>query len=76
MRFGLSYDEGDSNWAFARFDESLTAFRDLDHGSFERFVARGDDRLDGWGVPLLGGAAVVELLVVVGLRRRIAEYAA
>ncbi len=76
VRFCLSYDEGDSNWAFARFDESLTAFRDLNQGWFERFVDRGEDRLDGWGLRALGAAAVVALLAVVGLRRRIAEYAA
>ena len=76
VRFCLSYDEGDSNWAFARFDESLTAFRDLNQGWFERFVDRGEDRLDGWGLRALGAAVVVALLAVVGLRRRIAEYAA
>ncbi len=74
VRFCLSYDEGDSNWAFTRFDETLTGFRDLNQGYFDRFVARGDDRLDGWAGRTLGAAVAIAVLAVVGLRRRIAEY--
>jgi hypothetical protein len=75
VRFTLSYDEGDSNWAFARFDEALVAFRDLNQGHFERFIDQGEDRLAGWAAWALAGGAAVVALSVLGLRRRLAEYA-
>lgn len=74
VRFCLSYDQGDSNWAYARFDDALTGFRDLNQGYFERFIDRGDKRLAGWSTIALAVAAAIIALVVLGLWWRLAEY--
>jgi hypothetical protein len=76
VRFTLSYQDDGSNGSFARFDQALTEFRDLNQDRFELFVARGSDRLAWWAVGALVTAALIVALCALGLWWRLAEYRA
>ncbi|MFC4536193.1 hypothetical protein [Sphaerisporangium dianthi] len=60
--------------AFASYDEALVKLTSLHHQAFESAVREGDDALGGWNwVPPAAALAVI-LLVLIGVRPRLAEY--
>jgi len=74
IAFCTSYDPGQSNWAFDQYDKALAALIGINQHAFEGSIAGGEHRLRGWTViPVVAGVAVLGLLLL-GLRRRLAEY--
>lgn len=74
IAFCTSYDPGQSNWAFDRYDKALAALIGINQHAFEGSIAGGERQLRGWTViPVVAGVAVLGLLWL-GLRRRLAEY--
>ena len=72
--FCTSYDEGDSNWAFDRYDKALAAVIDINTRHFDQSISGGEHALEGWTViPAVTGLVVLGLLLL-GLRGRLAEY--
>ncbi|MEZ0092859.1 hypothetical protein [Streptacidiphilus sp. EB129] len=74
IRFGTSYNTGDSNWAFAQYD---TALQQVIQVNATAFAGAGHDAQDQLGVdlPLLGaGAGLVLLLCLLGVHPRLREF--
>jgi hypothetical protein len=71
----LGTAEGQSNWAFARFDEALGRTIEINQQEFGRAIDAGFAALVGYDLigPLVAGA--IALLAWLGLRPRLAEYA-
>ena len=68
------YAPGDSNFAFDEYDKALSALIDINQHAFDENIDGGQRQLAGWALlPPAAGLAVLGLLVV-GLRRRLAEY--
>ncbi len=66
---------GQSDWAFERFDKALGATLDINQAAFDAAVAKGFSALDGLEIKASVLAAVIALLVLLGLAARIREYA-
>ena len=66
--------EGESNWAFDRFDKALSSTMDINQREFDKAVDSGFRALDGfeWRASLM--ALLAGMLTVWGLLRRIQEY--
>ena len=74
IAFCTSYNPGDSNYAFDQYDKALSALIGINQRAFERSIDGGERQLAGWTVvPVVAGVLVVGLLLL-GLRRRLAEY--
>ena len=74
IAFCTSYDPGQSNWAFDRYDKALAALIGINQHAFEGSIAGGERQLRGWTIiPVVAGGAVLALLLL-GLWRRLAEY--
>ena len=64
--FCTSYNEGDSNWAFDRYDKALAAVIDINTRAFDKAIKDGEDALDGWTIiPAVTGLIVLGLLLLV-----------
>jgi hypothetical protein len=59
---------------FDRYDTALTRLTAERSGTFDRAIKAGDDGLNGWNVLLPGAAIGVALLILLGVRPRLAEY--
>jgi hypothetical protein len=59
---------------FDAYDAALTRLTAEHSRIFDQAIKSGDDTLSGWNVLLPGAAIVVALLVLVGVRPRLAEY--
>jgi len=69
-----SYAPGGSNYAFDRFDTALTSVITINEDVF-RTASRADrDTLTAWWLVPAGGALVVLVLLVLGVRPRLGEY--
>ncbi len=74
IAFCTSYNPGDSNYHFNEYDKALSAWIDLNQEWFDRSIRDGERQLAGWTViPALVGLVILGLLLL-GLRRRVAEY--
>jgi hypothetical protein len=60
--------------AFNRYDGSLVALTAAHDRAFDRAIASADDGLRGWDVMLPGAAIAVAVLILIGVRPRLAEY--
>ena len=74
IAFCTSYQPGDSNYDFGRYDQALTAVTAINQAAFDQAVSAGDHELDGRDLELAIGAAAIALLTLLGVRRRLAEY--
>ncbi len=72
----LGEREGESNWAFARFDEALGKTLDINQKEFDAAVKGSLDRLAPFDSLAPVVALAVAALAVVGLWPRMREYAA
>jgi hypothetical protein len=66
--------EGQSNWAFDRFDKALGATLDINQAAFESAVSKGFSALDGLEIQVSVMAAAIAVLIFLGLAGRIREY--
>jgi hypothetical protein len=67
---------GQSNWAFAQFDDALGRTLGINEQWFADYVQRGFDDLNGADVLAIVGGLVIAVLAWFGLQPRIAEYRA
>jgi hypothetical protein len=75
IEFDTSYAAGSSNWAFAQYDNALVSVIDINQRAFSQAIQAGQQGVSGWtGVIPLGSAVLMVLLVLVGVRPRLAEY--
>lgn len=73
--FDTSMLPGQSNWAFYHYDQALSAVTGINQRAFTAAVAAGEGDAAGWnGAVPAGGAALVAILVILGVRPRLAEY--
>ncbi len=69
-----SYAPGGSNAAFSAYDKTLVHVTAINQNAFDDAVAAGERGLRGWNlIPWVAGALAV-LLVLAGVRPRLAEY--
>lgn len=75
VRFCLGMSQGDSNWAFARFDEALTRWTALNEAWMHRYTDEAFAAVAPLPIaaPLL--ALAIAAAVALGLRPRLREYA-
>jgi hypothetical protein len=66
---------GQSDWAFTRYDQALSALIGINQRAFTAAIAAGRGDAAGWGGLLpAGGALLIAALVAAGVRPRLAEY--
>ncbi|MFE3029052.1 hypothetical protein [Nocardia tengchongensis] len=75
LRAAIALNTGASNDHFAAYDKALVATIDINQRAFDAAIAQGENELAGWTawVPY-GAAMVVAILVLLGVRPRLAEY--
>jgi hypothetical protein len=66
--------EGQSNWAFDRYDKALGATLDINQGAFDEAVQQGLSTLVGLEIKVSAMAAAIAVLAFLGLAARIREY--
>lgn len=75
IAFDTSYAPGKSNWAFARYDSSLVALIAINQHAFDQAISTGEQDAMGWtGLIPAGAGLLIMLLVLIGVRPRLAEY--
>lgn len=75
LRAAITLDTGASNDHFAAYDKALVSTIEINRNAFDAAIAHGEDDLSGWTGWLPYGAAVVfAILVLLGVRPRLAEY--
>ncbi|MFD3405415.1 hypothetical protein ACFWUU_32325 [Kribbella sp. NPDC058693] len=74
IAFCTSYAPGASNAAFTEYDKALVQVTNINQHAFDGAVSDGERGLRGWGlIPWIAGGLAV-LLVLAGVRARLAEY--
>lgn len=75
IAFDTSYAPGQSNWAFSQYDNALVSVININQRAFSQAIQAGQQGLSGWtGVIPIGAAVLILLLVLLGVRPRLAEY--
>ncbi|MFI9759849.1 hypothetical protein ACIHFB_18110 [Streptomyces sp. NPDC051963] len=74
IAFCVSYKPGDSNWAFGELDKALQKVIAINTGAYEDAAATGAGGALSEPLGLSGAAALVAVLTVIGLRRRLVEF--
>ncbi|WP_225731274.1 MULTISPECIES: hypothetical protein [unclassified Nocardia] len=71
----IAFDTGTSNYDFNQFDKALGSVIDINQHAFDAAIADSEDDLSGWTAWLpYGAAALIAVLVLLGIRPRLAEY--
>lgn len=74
IAFDTSAAPGGSDWAYGQYATALDALIGINRGAFSQSIAAGEDGLSGWTPALWATTAAVTGLVLLGVRRRLAEY--
>ena len=75
IAFDTSYAPGNSNWAFTQYDNALAGLIAINQRAFTGAINAGQQDMNGWTGYLPAGAAIlVIILVLAGVRPRLAEY--
>ena len=74
IAFCTSYQPGESNYAFTRYDAALTALTAINQKAFGDAIADGEHEIGGGAATLAVAAVAVAGFVLFGIRRRLAEY--
>lgn len=70
-----SYAPGNSNWAFAQYDQALVSVIGINQRAFTAAIQAGQQGTQGWtGLIPAGAVAFIILAMIVGGRPRLAEY--
>jgi hypothetical protein len=75
IAFDTSYAPGNSNWAFGQYDNALVAVIAINQRAFAAAIHDGQRGSSGWTgvIPAVADLLIV-LLVLAGVRPRLAEY--
>jgi hypothetical protein len=75
IAFDTSYGPGNSNWAFTQYDKALVSVITINQNAFNDAIAAGQQGARGWTglIPAIA-VAVILILVLAGVRPRLAEY--
>lgn len=65
---------GPASQDFAAYDGALVSLTAIHQQAFEEAIRKGDDGLSGWNVALPVAAVVIALLILAGVRPRLAEF--
>jgi len=71
----LGNAQGQSNWAFDRFDRALLATLDINQTAFDASVTKGLSAVGALEIKAIAVAIVIALLCFAGMAPRIREYA-
>jgi len=75
IAFDTSYAPGNSNWAFTQYDNALAGLIAINQRAFTRAISAGQQDMNSWTGYLPAGVAIlVIILVLAGVRPRLAEY--
>ena len=75
IAFDTSYAPGNSNWAFTQYDNALAGLIAINQRAFTRAISTGQQDMNGWTDYIPAGSAIlVIILVLAGVRPRLAEY--
>ncbi|WP_214321889.1 hypothetical protein [Nonomuraea sediminis] len=74
VALNTSYQPGNSNYHFDRYDKALEQFIGVNQSHFEGSIRDGEDALAGWGLIPGAGALLVAALTLAGVRPRLGEY--
>ncbi|MVU77741.1 hypothetical protein GPX89_10865 [Nocardia sp. ET3-3] len=75
LRAAITLDTGASNDHFDAYDKALVQTIDINQHAFDAAITKGESDLSGWTNWLPYGAAVLfAVLILVGVRPRLAEY--
>ena len=74
VRYDLSQKPGDSNYAFAQFDDALGKTIAINQDEFGKAIGRGFAAVKGYEVGLSVAALAIGALSVLGIRARLREY--
>jgi hypothetical protein len=75
IAFDTSYAPGNSNWAFGQYDNALVAVIAINQRAFAAAIHDGQRGSSGWtGVIPAVAVLLIVLLVLAGVRPRLAEY--
>lgn len=70
----MGMNEGESNWAFDRFDQAITRTIQINQDEFDRAVDRGFSALSNFEIKATIVAVIIALLAFFGLLKRLQEY--
>ena len=74
VRFCVSMNQGDSNWAYAQYDGALEKTIGINQAAFDNAINRGFNAVRGYDVGLPIAALFIGTLTFVGIRPRLREY--
>ena len=74
IEFCIGTLEGQSNWAFDRFDKALGATLDINQAAFDAAVHKSLASVDGLEIKVSVLAVAIAALIFLGLGARIREY--
>jgi hypothetical protein len=74
VAFNTGLAPGDSNYDFARYDESLRSLIAINQTAFDRAIHDGERELRGWTLIPPLGVFVIAGLILGAVRPRLAEY--
>ena len=75
IAFDTSYAPGNSNWAFTQYDNALVGLIAINQRAFTGAISAGQQDMNGWTGYIPAGAAIlIIILVLAGIRPRLAEY--
>ncbi|MFD3376722.1 MULTISPECIES: hypothetical protein [unclassified Streptomyces] len=74
IAFCVSYEPGDSNWAFTELDKALQKVIGINTNAYEKASGEGAGSALPGPLGLSGAAALIAALAVIGLRRPLAEF--
>ena len=64
----------DATATSSAYDAALAALTAVHQDAFDEAIRDGDGGLRGWNAVLAGGAAAIALLILAGVRPRLAEF--
>jgi hypothetical protein len=74
IQLALGYKEGESNWAYSKFDDALGRTLDINQKEFDAAVANGFSRVSWMPYSTSVAVLLIVALLWLGLRPRLAEY--
>jgi hypothetical protein len=70
----IGTQQGESNWAFAQFDDALGETLKVNQQAFDNEIAHAFDLLSHFVYALIAAVVVVIAAIVVGIKPRLDEY--
>jgi len=74
LALNVGTQPGDSNWAFAQFDDALGKTLDVNQHAFDNEIAHAFDLLSHFVYALIATVVVIIAAIVIGIKPRLDEY--